>query len=282
MTEAEWIALFERQKRHLIDPRRCTVAPDGDGGSLYAALYDGRDFESFEEFEAWIAWTTKIQPSLITDGPSLGRVEWSGPSTLKLPYDALTPGPTLRHAIKALCTAPELDWVRALAPVNGRLRTADSLDAHVLDGWLTLFRLPGEEEEPLTWYRVDLPDPAWREHLVSDLAVRLRVELAGLGHFDSTCDDHGCRIWFKASPLLQDALDDGKAVIGSPLQTTIASSLLDGEAVYLTRLGLLEVDRVVDARSGEPRTVHVVSFQADTELLLDLDEAVRANTLPPR
>lgn len=258
------------------------MAPDGQGRSVYAALYDARDFGSFAEFEAWIAWTTGLQDARITEGPSLNRVDWSGPQHLDLPYATPSSAPTMRHAIQALAAGDAMRWVRDLGAVQGRLRSEHSLDAEVDGGWLTLFRLDTDDDPPCSWYRVDLPDPDFRIHLVSDLVVKLRVDLAGLGFFDASHDVEGSRVWFKASRVLLDALNHGRIVLGEPTVTQIVTSLVEGEDVYLTGLGMLEADQVVDPRGSTPRTTHIVRFQPDRALLLDLEEAVESSTVPPR
>lgn len=279
MTPTEWVAHFERERMGTIDPRRCTVVPDTEG-SLYAALYDLRAFRSFDEFEAWIAWTVSLQPSMVTDGPGARR-DWAGPSTLHLPHTPHTTGRKLDDAIQAFCKRPEMGWVVELRPTKGRTRSADSLEVEVLEGWLTLFRLQDDEDDTLTWTRVDLPHGDWVEHLVSDLAIKMKVDLVGLGSFDAAHSADGSRMWFKASEQLITALEHRDAVGGGRTAHELVRALRRNEAVYLPGVGQLTADEVIDARQGARRTTFVLSFQADTEFLMDLDEAVQARTLPP-
>jgi hypothetical protein len=278
MTPEDWIDRFERLGMHTLDPRRCTVVPDG-ASSVYAALYDLSAFASFDEFDAWLAWTLSLQPTLLTDGPTAAE-GWKGPATLKLPHTPLVTGRPLREAIVRWCLQPELHWVHQLRPVKGRIQTSDTLEAKTMEGWLTLFRLADDEEESLTWTRVDLPGADWRAHLISDLAIRLPVELEGLGHFDAAHGPDGSRVWFKASATLVAALEHRDTVAGD-LARQLVVALRRGEAVYLPEIGQLTADEVVDARGAERRTTFVIRFQGDTEFLLDLDEAVQARTLPP-
>lgn len=277
----DWVRRFEDEQRHLVDPVRCTMVPDGHGRNVYAALYARRDFRSFQEFEAWLAWTTGLQGALITAGPSLERVDWKGPGHLKLPFAPAANAPMVHHALRSLAAGRRLGWARELSYVQGRLRSEDSLDAEAEEGWLTLFRLAGEEEEPLSWVRGRLPDAHYREHLISDLVVRLRVDLAGLGWFDASHAADGSRVWFKASQALSDALDHRRLPPPGSGVTEMVRALAEGEAVHLPGLGMLEATAVTDQRGARPRVTHVVRFQPDRALLHDLEEAMQSSTLPP-
>ncbi len=276
----DWAAYFTRHQRHLVEPRRCSIVEAPGGDRLCAALYDEEAFGSFEEFEAWLVWTADLAPSPFTDSPDVR--DWTAPRTLKLPHQPPSPGPQVRRTLHALCTDPRLAWLLPLPVVTGRIHDPRNVDAQVLGGWLTVFELDDEDDEDmLSWHRVEHPDRHWRDHLLTDLALGLKVDLEGLGQFDSAHGPRGSRIWFKASPVLQQALDYDEPAPPSPFATTLVATLREGVAVHLSRIGLLLSTPVVDSRGATQRTAHVVSFRADTELTLDLDERIETRTMPP-
>lgn len=278
MTPEQWIERFEIRGQAETDPRRCVLAPTGGGRAVYAALYDIDAFSSLDEFVAWVTWTTQLQASLVTDGPT-ARHDWEAPNHLRLPHTPPAGPAEVRRAIQRLGAITP--WLTTLTPRAGRVHTRDHLDAETREGWLTMFVLDDDGEDPVRWTRVDLPNPDFVEHLVSDLAIELPVQLADLGTFHSNTAD-AFRVWFRASEALTDALLRGYDLIGTPLDRAVVEAFRDEESVYLPRIGLLSAYQAMDPRTDPPVRTYRVGLTADTELLIDCRDAAHANTLPPR